>query len=239
MHTHAGALFGMMLDGGFATRIMGRDVDYRAGSAWTEPAEERHANRAGARGARVLVLQPASNSPCLEPIARGLLDEVLTIEATGLLGDAERLEAECARPDDLSSLVVEGTALSMLVRAARLFRARAHHARAPRWLTLAVEYLHAHRCDAVQLSDVARAVGVAPSQLAHGFRERLGTTPGEYLRRLRVEWAAVQLRDGHAAVAEVALRAGFCDQSHFTRVFRRHYGMTPAAWRRSEGGTGG
>ena len=233
MHSHAGALFGVMLEGGFATRIMGRDADYRAGSAWTEPAEERHANLAGARGARVLVLQPALNATDLEPIARGMLDEVVTIEATDLMGDAVRLEAECMRPDDLSSLIVEGTALSLLARAARLFRARSHHAHAPHWLSQAVEYLYAHRFDAVQLCDVAHAVGVAPSQLAHGFRERLGTTPGEYLRRLRVEWAAAQLREGELPVAEIALRAGFYDQSHFTRVFRRHYGVTPAMWRKS------
>ena len=231
MHSHAGALFGMMLEGGFATRIMGRDAHYRAGSAWTEPAEERHANLAGAAGARVLVLQPALNVADLEPIARGLLDEVVTIEAADLMADAVRLESECARPDDLSPLVVEGTALSLLARAARLFRAGVYHARMPRWLSMAVEYLHAHRLDTVQLGDVARTVGVGPSQLAHGFRERLGTTPGEYLRRLRIEWAADQLRDGGSTVAEIALRAGFYDQSHFTRVFRRQYGVTPAAWR--------
>ena len=105
----------------------------------------------------------------------------------------------------------------------------------PRWLALAVEYLHAHRLDAVQLGDVARAVGVSPSQLAHGFRERLGTTPGEYLRRLRVEWAAARLLDRDSSIAEIALRAGFYDQSHFTRVFRRQYGITPTAWRTTRG----
>ena len=233
MHTHAGALFGVMLEGGFATRIMGRDADYRSGSAWTEPAEERHANVAGAQGARVLVLQASSNVADLEPIARGPLDEVVTFDAGEILADAARLQSECARPDDLSSLVVEGTALSMLARAARLFRARLHAERAPRWLALAIDYLHAHRLGDVQLRDVARAVGVGPSQLAHGFRERLGTTPGEYLRRLRVDWAAAQLRDGDATVAEIALQAGFYDQSHFTRVFRRQHGVTPAVWRSS------
>jgi len=45
--------------------------------------------------------------------------------------------------------------------------------------------------------------------------------------------ACQELTAGDAPLAEVALRAGFADQSHFTREFRRHVGVTPAAFRRS------
>ena len=49
---------------------------------------------------------------------------------------------------------------------------------------------------------------------------------GEYARSLRLEWAASRLALDDASLAQVALEAGFADQSHFTRAFRRHAGVT-------------
>ena len=232
-HTHARAVFGVMLDGSFHTRILSRDVEYRPAGAWTEPAEERHANVAGTRGARVLIVQPSAQAGDLPDAHRTLLDEIVYLRSSDLLADAARLEAECAQPDDLSSLVVEGTALAMLARAARLFRLTKHHGRAPTWLNAATDYLRAHRLDRIKLGDVARAVGVHPSRLAHQFRARYGQTPGEYVRGLRLEWAAEQLRREDSTLADIAIRAGFYDQSHFSRMFRQQFGVAPATWRRA------
>jgi AraC family transcriptional regulator len=48
---------------------------------------------------------------------------------------------------------------------------------------------------------------------------------------LRVEWAAAEILSGHRSLAEIAAEAGFADQSHFTRVFRRQVGVTPGEYR--------
>ena len=235
MHTHSSALFGVMLDGAFNTRIMSRDAHYRAGSAWTEPAEEMHSNVASDRGARVIVMHPSSTSGDLPFELRHLLDEIHCLDSGDWAADAWRLEQECRSPDALSPLVVEGTAIALLARAARVSSARRHHRSVPRWLQQAADYLHAHTFDSVQFGELAEAVGVQPSRLARGFRAHHGVTPGEYLRRLRVDWSATQLRDGERSIADVALAAGFFDQSHFTRMFRRHFGAAPAAWQREHG----
>jgi len=233
-HAHSRALFGFMLQGAFRTTIRGRELDYHAASAWTEPAEERHANLASPAGARVLIIQPASVAADMAEVHRVLFDEIVHRRSVDLLADASRLESECAHQDDLSPLVIEGVALALLARGARLFRTKRHD-RSPRWLLQVVEYLHAHRFERVQLGEIARGVGVHPSQLAHEFRARLHVSPGDYLRRLRVEWASEQLLDADTSIADIALRAGFCDQSHFSRVFRRHFGIAPCGWRRSHG----
>ena len=232
-HTHAKAVFGVMLAGAFRTRILGSEVDYLASSAWTEPAEERHANVAGDQGAHVVIVQPGSSATDIAHACRRLLEEVVYFRSADLIAEASRLEAECAVPDELSGLVVEGTALAMLARGARLYRHRKHHDSGPPWLQRAVDYLHAHRLDRINLGELATTVGVHPSRLAHEFRARLGTSPGEYVRRLRLEWAAERLRDNDATIAEIAVRAGFYDQSHFSRTFRRHFGTAPDEWRRS------
>ena len=62
------------------------------------------------------------------------------------------------------------------------------------------------------------------------FRERFGVSLGTYQRRRRLEWAAGRLSAGES-VADVAHRAGFADQAHFTRAFKRFSGQTPGRFR--------
>jgi AraC family transcriptional regulator len=59
---------------------------------------------------------------------------------------------------------------------------------------------------------------------------------GTYLRRLRLDWCADRLVTTKIPLAEIALRAGFADQSHFTRTFRRYTGVTPRAYRTTRNG---
>jgi AraC family transcriptional regulator len=76
-------------------------------------------------------------------------------------------------------------------------------------------------------------VGVHPVTLARGFRRAYGCSVGAYLRRLRVARAAQRLAETDDALAEIALEAGFADQSHFSNLFRRETGVSPSAFRRS------
>jgi AraC family transcriptional regulator len=97
-----------------------------------------------------------------------------------------------------------------------------------------VDYLHAEFHSAPTLSEVAAVAGVHPSHLVRAFKQTFGETPASRIRRLRLEWAAVQIVDAEGPpLADVAARAGFADQSHFTREFRRRFRMTPAAYRRT------
>jgi AraC family transcriptional regulator len=83
----------------------------------------------------------------------------------------------------------------------------------------------------VGLSELASEVGVNAAHLARVFRARYGTSVGEYGRRLRLDWAAGEIARDDRPIAEIATEAGFADQSHFTRLFRRHVGTTPARFR--------
>jgi AraC-like DNA-binding protein len=55
---------------------------------------------------------------------------------------------------------------------------------------------------------------------------------GAYIRRLRMSWAAERLASTKKPISEIALEAGFTDQSHFTRAFVKFSGNTPANYRR-------
>ncbi|HEY0098454.1 MAG TPA: helix-turn-helix transcriptional regulator, partial [Pyrinomonadaceae bacterium] len=90
---------------------------------------------------------------------------------------------------------------------------------------------HATFAEQVTLAGVAGAVGVHPVYLAARFRKHYQCTVGEYVRRLRVEVACREVVRTDRALSEIAPSVGFYDQSHFTNVFRRHTGMTPAQYR--------
>jgi AraC family transcriptional regulator len=103
--------------------------------------------------------------------------------------------------------------------------------RAPVWLRDAEELLRAQGSECVRLGELAKAVGVHPARLARAFRDRNGISVGESGRRLRIESAAAAVGGTDSPLATIAAEAGFADQSHFTRLFKRYVGTTPARYR--------
>ena len=84
-------------------------------------------------------------------------------------------------------------------------------------------------------ADLARDAGVHPAYLARAFARKFGISISMFLRTRRIEWSMDRLRDTEDPVAEIAVAAGFFDQSHFTRCFKRMVGTTPARFRRTHG----
>jgi AraC family transcriptional regulator len=78
---------------------------------------------------------------------------------------------------------------------------------------------------------LARTAGVHPAYLSRAFRRFFHCSPGEYARRIRLEWTAERLIRGNQPIAAVAMEAGFADQSHLTRCFKRFYHTTPRSFR--------
>lgn len=79
---------------------------------------------------------------------------------------------------------------------------------------------------------LADAVGLSASHLGRLFREQVGLTVRDYLARVRIEVARELLRETEEKTAAIAEMVGFCDESHLARVFRRHDGRPPSAYRR-------
>lgn len=78
---------------------------------------------------------------------------------------------------------------------------------------------------------LADAAQLTRFQFTRAFKARTGSTPHAYVTALRLERAQRLLVGGLLPLAEVAVQCGFADQSHFTRVFRREVGTTPARYR--------
>jgi AraC family transcriptional regulator len=141
-----------------------------------------------------------------------------------------RLYKEVTWMDEASPLAIEGLALEMLAEVSRR-RIVTRESRNAQWLRQVKDLLHAQFSEPPDLTGIAEAVGVHPVHLTREFRKQFHCTVGEYIRQLRVEYACRQLSSSSTALAEIASTAGFSDQSHFSRTFKRQIGMTPAQYR--------
>jgi len=135
------------------------------------------------------------------------------------------------RADDASRLSIDGIISEMLAEGARAPVVNRESGSAP-WLSRAIDYIHDNFATTLNLNDVAKIAGVHPAHLSRVFRQRMHCTVGEYLRRLRFEFACHRILVTPKPLCDIAYEAGFADQSHFHRLFRRHMGITPFAYRR-------
>jgi AraC-like DNA-binding protein len=90
-------------------------------------------------------------------------------------------------------------------------------------------YLHAHFQEDISLDELAKVAGLNRAYLIRTFKKKVGLPPHAYLTQLRLSEAKKQLTRS-IPIAQVALNTGFADQSHFSRVFKHIYGMTPGAY---------
>jgi AraC family transcriptional regulator len=231
IHAHVNAFLYFVIEGGYE-ETCGREMRSGGPSALVfHPAGEPHANRWHDAGGRVFHIDISrsradairEHGPCLDrpaDLRRGVAPWL-----------ARRLYGEYRRPDGASSLAMEGLVLEILAELAR-HPLPAAELRPPPWLRRARELIHDRFAENLSLGEIAAAVGVHPVHLARVFRRQHGCTPGDYIRNLRVEFACRQLATTDIPMVQIALSAGFPDQSLFTKTFRRQMRVTPGEYRR-------
>lgn len=185
------------------------------------PRGEMHTNRFYDTDVRCFNIQPASQM--LERVNFNASIDLANATVTNLV---HRLYGEFIRFDKFSHLSIEGLFLEM---AAEISRARTikQTAVAP-WLARVKEILHERFAENLTLENIAREVSVHPVYLARAFRQKFQCTVGDYVRAVRVEYARQELSNSKKSLAEIAYLAGFASQSHFSTVFKRCTGVTPA-----------
>lgn len=194
--------------------------------------DEQHDGRAGDDRAfryRAAYISPADiqdalNGQALPFVEGGVSNDAgLHRAVAALLRDYERPLTKLECQDALYDLALAlREAAGAIVAIKRVNRAAAAGAR---------EYIEANLTGAFSLEDLERVTGHCRWQLSRDFRAMFGTSPYRYLTLRRLDRARRMMRDG-GAIAEIAHDCGFSDQSHFGRVFKQAYGLTPKAWLR-------
>lgn len=91
--------------------------------------------------------------------------------------------------------------------------------------------IHHDRCGENSVRELAMSVRLKPAEFSGRFKNTTGEIPHPYLLRVRLERAFEALRKADVSIARIAADFGFFDQSHFTRHFKRRFGLTPAKLR--------
>lgn len=101
---------------------------------------------------------------------------------------------------------------------------------APWQRRLIERYLEEHRDDAVRMADLVKATRLSTSHFSRVFKRVYGEKFSTYVIRWRLERAKQMMAGTDRTLGSIAVACGFCDQSHFNRMFRRAEGITPVRW---------
>lgn len=229
-HTHKQALFCFVMDGGYTETYGSKTRECRSSTLLFHPPEELHAEHFHESGGRSFIIEIAPNWLSQMrghlPVAENSSD----FQGGSFELLSRKLYKEFSNADEVSPLIIEGVMMEMMGETVRRNVAKQNH-NSPRWLQLAKDLLHARFTENLTLADVAQNVGVHPVHLAQTFHKTYQLTVGDYVRKLRIEYACHELVTSSKPIVEIALAAGFCDQSHFTRTFKRSIGAAPSQYR--------
>lgn len=230
LHIHVKHYLIITIEGRYASTFDTRTEEFTPWTVTYHQAGLSHSSRYSARGARVLYVElPKERLKDLWQISASHLNH---FSSQGGLIDwaARQLYNEFRASDHFSSILIDSLVTQLLAHLLR--QRRACPLRIPQWLGTADEMIRSRYAEPLPLAGIAKCVQVHPGHLAREYVRHYGCTIGEQVRRLRIEFACEQLSSTDQCLADIALGAGFSDQSHFTTSFRQHVGMPPSQYRK-------
>jgi AraC-like DNA-binding protein len=161
-----------------------------------------------------------------------------TVDDAVVYGLARSLLPALSRPREVNALFTSHVATALSAHIVSTYadfarpRDRKAGTLAPWQERRAKDMISADITGSLGLADIAAECGLSASHFGRAFRKTTGFPPHRWLLFHRIEISKSLLLDTRRTIAEIADTCGFADQSHFSRVFARFTGATPAAWRR-------
>jgi AraC family transcriptional regulator len=228
-HSHGHAYISLVLQGSYTETYGKRTRICKPSAVIFHPPDEVHSDLFHAAGGRCFDIHVGPDWLNHVREYAAILDSPADFYGGSLYWLTTRLYHEFREPDEIAPLAIEGLTLEVIAEAGR--SGKTGNRKSPRWIEKTRERLHAQFSERLTLTEVAASVGVHPVHLAREFRKHYSCTIGDYVRRLRIEFACHEIATTEAPLVEIALAAGFSHQSHFSRTFKRLRGMTPAEFR--------
>jgi AraC family transcriptional regulator len=220
-HSHERAYFCLIRRGGYTETYGRRTRDCRPMTLVFHPPGESHAQQFSGSPVASFNVEIASDWLLSH------LDQPAEFHGGPVVALGMKLFHEFQRDD---ALEIEALAAEILAAVAG-HNEKPCAAPQPRWLSDARDLLDARFREPLTLSAVAREADIHPVYFAAAFRRFYHRSVGEYLRWRRLEYVRGKLSEAELSLADIALDAGFADQSHLTRNFKRFTGRTPGQYR--------
>ena len=107
-------------------------------------------------------------------------------------------------------------------------------AKTPAWVVEIKDLIQDHIDTSITLKELSKDLDINPAYLSREFSKHFNNLSfGEYIRTQRIEKAIEYLNTSQYSLTEIAYLTGFSDQSHFTRIFKKHTGKNPSAYRKA------
>jgi AraC-like DNA-binding protein len=229
-HRHDTYAIGVTLEGVQSFDYRGRSRSSLPGEIVVLHPDELHDGRAG--DGTVFRYRTAYVAPVRIQDALG--GRPLPFVRDGVCSDARLVRAVSALLDDFARPLTELEEHDVLLDVSNALEAVAGRAAvvrpADRRAALAArDYIEAHITRNISLGDLEQQTHRDRWQLSRDFRATFGTSPHRYLTARRLDRARSMMLGG-GSTASAAISCGFSDQSHFGRLFKKTYGLTPNAW---------
>ena len=199
------------------------------------PAHIEHSENAGPAGARLLVVEVAQHGIFDVMPSSVDLGLPLMVRLPQLRPVALRVARELRASDSARGTAIEGLALDLVARAARLIGNQAPAGRrktgAPSWLPEARRIVEANLGHADLLSLICTQLRLQPRQVTRAFQQHAGAPFKSYVYGRLLTRALELLRDTEMPISEIASVAGFYDPAHLGHAVKRYVGMTPTTYR--------
>ncbi|HTO31883.1 MAG TPA: AraC family transcriptional regulator [Pararhizobium sp.] len=172
-----------------------------------------------------------------EDLDRGQLDiPRLMFSEPRFLALAELIATECINPQPLHDLYGDGLSVALFIDVMKLapVKTRKRSALASWQLRRSIDYIEDNCLRGIRLEELATLTGLSQSYFSHAFKASTGLPPHQWQMKARIGRARQLMLNGDLPMSVIAAETGFADQAHFTRVFRKVVGATPASWAKSQ-----
>lgn len=230
LHAHQRPYFAFILSGTFLEYCDRRSHVRTPGSIIFRPAGEVHRQTFASGQVRLFRTELGSRYfQELDKINVPVDHSNNFIHAQDMLTTVRKLYREFQTENDSSSqLILEGLVLELIGSFARYSSLLTPRNKPiPPWLLRVCDLIEERYTEPITLQMLAREAGVHPVTLAREHRRHFKHPVGYVIRQKRIEFATRQIIDGNRSLAEIAVAAGFYDQTHFTKIFRAFIGTTP------------
>ncbi len=227
-HTHEHAYFSLLIEGAYRETSGGVTIAYDPFTVVFHAARKEHTDTIGPAGARFFMLELFDRWTDAMS-ADGLLAEHFT-EMRG--GNAAWLMSRLYQEflsGATTSFAIESLLYELCATAAGAVEGGAAE---PQWMSDVDRLIERSLGASLSVRSLADDVGVNPSHLCRTFHRSRGRTIGDYVMGLRMQLACRRIVETERSAGDIAAEAGFADQSHMIRTFKRFVGQTPAAYRR-------
>lgn len=115
----------------------------------------------------------------------------------------------------------------------KFIKQKAAQKKTPDWVKELKEIIQDQIDTNLSLTNISKSLDIHPSYLSREFSKHFNNLSfGEYTRKLRIEKAIELMKTNPYSLTEIAYLTGFSDQSHFTRIFKKHTGQNPSVYRK-------